>query len=123
MAKKSFEVLEGVGGKDPGFLLDRSKSPIRRLKLLHLKTPPRSERISHLSVCRDGGDQHSVVLPTRTNEEIRKGSNYYSSDLRGHQENVAGVVDQLMLDYRGAACDLEAVALVEPNRSLVFLED
>ncbi len=46
-----------------------------------------------------------------------------TSDLRRHQENVASVVDQLMRDYRSAACDFEAVALVEPDCSLVFLED
>ncbi len=46
-----------------------------------------------------------------------------SSDLGCHQKNVAGVVDELMRDYRSAACDLEAVALVEPECSLVLLED
>ena len=45
------------------------------------------------------------------------------SDLRRHQKNVASVVDQLMRSYRSAACDLKAVALVEPDRSLVLLED
>jgi hypothetical protein len=46
-----------------------------------------------------------------------------SSDLGCHQKNVASVLDQLMRDYRSAACDLEAVALVELDRSLVLLED
>lgn len=46
-----------------------------------------------------------------------------SSQLRRHQENVAGVADQLVRDYRSPINNREPITLVEPDRFLILLED
>ena len=65
----------------------------------------------------DGGGTLPLSAPSLSSEHL------HSLDLRRHQKNFTGVVDQVVRDYRSPLNDLEAVSLVEPDRSLVLLED
>ncbi len=70
-----------------------------------------------MSLGEEDGGTLPLSAPSLSSEYL------HSLYLRRHQKNFTGVVDQVVWDHRSRVNNLEAVTLVEPDRSLVLLED